>query len=183
MDTDGSNLKQLTEGKFEDASPACSPDGRTVIFSSDRSGTSTVWQVGIDGGVPVQLINSRSEYPSLSPDGKLIAYFYADEQAQNQPKLSIIPVAGGMPLKTIDLPRSAQTFAFAWMPDGKSIAYLDNGSGIINVWSYPIEGSAPKQLTNFKSELITSFAISRDGKIAVYRVSATRDIVLIKDFR
>ncbi|HKE55820.1 MAG TPA: DPP IV N-terminal domain-containing protein, partial [Pyrinomonadaceae bacterium] len=183
MDTDGSNLKQLTEGKFEDASPVCSPDGRTVIFMSDRSGTPTVWQVGIDGGVPMQLINNRSEYPSLSPDGKLVAYFYRDEQANNQPKLSIIPVAGGAPLKTVDLPRSAQPFAFAWMPDGKSIAYLDKGSGILNVWSHPIEAGAPKQLTDFKSQLITSFAVSRDGKIAVYRVSPTRDIVLIKDFR
>ena len=68
------------------------------------------------------------------------------------------------------------------MPDGHSIAYLDNASGIVNVWSKPLDGGAPKQLTNFKSEFVTSFAISRDGKIAAYRVSATRDIVLIKDF-
>jgi hypothetical protein len=51
------------------------------------------------------------------------------------------------------------------------------------VWSQPIDGGAAKQLTNFKSEFVSSFAISRDGKIAVYRWSATRDIVLIKDFR
>jgi Tol biopolymer transport system component len=69
------------------------------------------------------------------------------------------------------------------MPDGRSIAYLDNASGILNVWGQPLEGSSPKQLTNFKSEFLTSFAISRDGKIAAYRWSATRDIVLIKDYR
>ena len=76
-----------------------------------------------------------------------------------------------------------QPLAFAWMPDGRSIAYLDSVSGIINVWSQPLDGSARKQLTNFKSEFLTSFAISRDGKIAAYRWSATRDIVLIKDYR
>ena len=69
------------------------------------------------------------------------------------------------------------------MPDGRSIAYLDNASGILNVWSQPLDGSPPKQLTNFKSEFITSFSIAGDGKIAAYRVSATRDVVLIKDFR
>jgi hypothetical protein len=69
------------------------------------------------------------------------------------------------------------------MPDSRSVAYLDNASGILNVWSQPIDRNTPKQLTNFKSEFITSFAISRDGKIAAYRFSATRDIVLIKDFR
>jgi Tol biopolymer transport system component len=139
--------------------------------------------VGIDGGTPEQLTNRVSQLPSISPDGKLIAYFYSDEQANNQPKLSIIPFAGGEQVKTIDLPRSMQPIAFAWMPDGRSIAYLDNASGILNVWSQPIDGGAPKQLTNFKSEFVNSFAISRDGKIAAYRFSATRDIVLIKDFR
>jgi Tol biopolymer transport system component len=84
---------------------------------------------------------------------------------------------------TVELAGTVQPVAFAWMPDGRSIAYLDNGSGILNVWSQPLDGSAPKQLTNFKSEFIISFAISRDGKIAAYRVSATRDIVLIKDFK
>jgi Tol biopolymer transport system component len=183
IDADGSNPKQLTEGKYVDASPVCSPDGRFVIFMSDRLGTSTVWKVGIDGGSPVQLTDHLSQFPSISTDGKLIAYFYTDEQANNQSKLSIIPFEGGEPVKTIDLPRSVQPIAFAWMPDGRSVAYLDNGSGILNIWTQPIDGSAPKQLTNFKSEFINSFAISRDGKIAVFRFSATRDIVLIKGFR
>jgi Tol biopolymer transport system component len=182
MNADGTNQKQLTDGNFVDAYPVCSADGRFVVFMSGRSGTWAIWKVGIDGGAAVQLTNHTSEIPMISPDGKSIAYYYSDEQA-SQPKLSIIPFEGGAPLKTIDLPRSVQPIAFAWMPDGKSIAYLDNSSGILNVWSKPIDGSAPKQLTNFKSEFVNSFAISRDGRIAAYRFSATRDIVLIKDFR
>ena len=183
IDVDGSNPKQITEGNHDDASPVCSPDGRFVVFVSARSGKSTIWKVGIDGGSPVQLTDSVGQLPSISPDGKLIAYFYEDEQANNQPRLAIIPFEGGEGTKTIDLPRSVQPLAFAWMPDSRSVAYLDNASGILNVWSQPIDRNTPKQLTNFKSEFITSFAISRDGKIAAYRFSATRDIVLIKDFR
>lgn len=183
MDADGSNLKQLTEGSFEDAAPVCSPDGRFVVFMSGRSGKLAIWKVGIDGGPPVQLTDRISQLPTISPDGRLIAYFYLDEQTNNQPRLSIIPFEGGEVVKTIDLPRTVQPIAFAWMPDGRSIAYLDSGSGILNIWSLPLEGGTPNQLTNFKSEFLTSFAISRDGKIAAYRFSATRDIVLIKDFR
>jgi len=183
MDADGSNPKQLTEGSYEDATPVCSPDGRFVVFMSGRSGKLAIWKVGIDGGPPVQLTDRVSQLPTISPDGKLIAYFYTDEQANNQPKLSMIPFEGGEKVKTIDLPRTVQPIAFAWMPDGRSIAYLDTASGILNVWSLPIDGSAPKQLTNFKSGFLVSFAISRDGKIAAYRFSATRDIVLIKDFQ
>jgi Tol biopolymer transport system component len=183
MNADGTNQKQLTDGNFVDANPVCSADGRFVVFMSGRSGTWAIWKVGIDGGAPVQLTNRTSEIPTISPDGKSIAYYYSDEQTNSQPRLAIIPFEGGAPVKTVDLPRSVQPVAFAWLPDGKSIAYLDNSSGILNVWSMPLDGSAPKQLTNFKSEFVTSFAISQDGRIAAYRFSATRDIVLIKDFR
>jgi serine/threonine protein kinase/Tol biopolymer transport system component len=183
LDVDGSNPKQLTEGVSEDAAPVCSPDGGSVVFMSGRSGKMAIWKVGIDGGPPLQLTDRVSQLPAISPDGKLIAYFYNDEQANNQPKLSIIPFEGGAPVNTIDLSRTVQPVGFAWMPGGRAVAYLASDSGNFNVWSQPIDGAAPKKLTNFKSELINSFAISRDGKIAAYRVSATRDIVLIKDFR
>ena len=182
MNTDGSDLTQLTQGATDDSSPVCSPDGRFVVFVSERSGKLALWKVAIDGGQPIQLTDRAAQLPTISQDGKLIAYFYTDDQS-HQPKLSIIPFEGGEPVKTIDLPRSVQPIAFAWTPDGRSVAYVNNPSGILNVWAQPIDGSAPKQLTNFKSEFINSFAISRDGKIAAYRFSATRDIVLIKDFR
>lgn len=183
IDADGNNPKQLTAGSNVDESPVCSPDGRVVLFTSTRSGAPAIWKVGIDGGAPVQLTNHQSQFPLISPDAKLISYFYLDDQANNQPRLAMIPFEGGDPVKTIDLPRTVQPIAFAWMPDGQAIAYLDSGSGILNVWSQPIGGGVPKQLTNFKSEFVNSFAVSRDGKIAAYRFSATRDIVLIKGFR
>jgi eukaryotic-like serine/threonine-protein kinase len=183
MNIDGSSQKQLTDGNFVDSNPVCSPDGRFVVFMSARSGTSTIWKVGIDGGTPVQMTTRPSELPAISPDGKLIAYFYTDEQANSQPKLALIPFEGGAPLKTIELRRTVQPIAFAWTPDGQAIAYLDMASGIINVWSQPLNGGGPTPLTQFQSEFVTSFAISRDGDVASYRFSATRDIVLIKDFR
>jgi Tol biopolymer transport system component len=182
INVDGSNQKQLTDGSFVDAAPVCSPDGRFVVFMSVRSSIPGIWKVGIDGGAPVQLTKDPGELPTISPDGKLITYFYSDEQSNNQPRLAIIPFEGGERVKTIDLPRSVQPICFAWMPDGRSVAYLDNASGILNVWSKPLDGGAPKQLTNFKSEFLSNFAVSHDSKIAAYRVSATRDIVLIKDF-
>jgi Tol biopolymer transport system component len=183
IDADGNNPKQLTDGNNVDSYPVCSSDGRFVIFMSLRSGSSRIWKVGIEGGPPVQLSDRPGEFPIISPDGKLVAYFFSDEQANAQPKLSIVPFEGGAPVKTIDLPRSVQPIAFAWMPDGRSIAYLDNSSGILNVWSQTIDGGARKQLTNFKSDFMNSFAVYRDGRIATYRFSITRDIVLIKDYR
>lgn len=183
MDPDGSNLRQLTRDATEDSYPSCSPDGQSVVFMSGRSGGMGLWKVGIDGGVPEQLTAKAGQFPSVSPDGKFISYFYVDEQSANEQALAIIPFAGGPEVKKVELPQSLHPIWFAWMPDGKSIAYLDNASGIMNIWSQPIDGGTPQQLTNFTSEFINSFAIAPDGQLAVYRYSATRDIVLIKDFR
>ncbi|HEV8370728.1 MAG TPA: protein kinase, partial [Pyrinomonadaceae bacterium] len=112
IDADGNNPKQLTDGSYVDESPVCSPDGSSVIFLSTRTGIVTIWRVGIDGGTPVQLTNQASQLPSIAPDGKLISYFYTDEQANNQPRLALIPFAGGETVKTIDLPRTVQPIAF-----------------------------------------------------------------------
>jgi eukaryotic-like serine/threonine-protein kinase len=179
MDIDGNNPKQLTTGDHMDGNPVCSPDGRSVVFVTGRLGGPSIWKVGIDGGAPVQLTNHAAELPTISPDGKLIAYYFNE----GQPKLAFIRFEDGERVKMIDLPPSMQPIAFAWMPDGQAVAYLDNASGILNIWSQSIDGSAPKQLTNFKSDFVNSFAVARDGKIAAYRFTATRDIVLIKDFR
>ena len=181
MDIDGNNQKQITPGNQGDGNPVCSAAGGWIVFTSTRSGVPAIWKVGIDGGTPVQLTNHPSEFPTISPDGKLIAYSYIEEASQ--PSLAIIAIDSGERVKTINLPGSMQPIAFAWMPDGKAIAYLDNASGILNIWSQPVDSGAPKQLTNFKSDFVNSFAISRDGTIAAYRFTATRDIVLIKDFR
>jgi Tol biopolymer transport system component len=183
MNSDGTNVKQLTFGTAVDSYPVCSPDGQSLVFFSLRSGEWRGWKVGIDGGEPVQITNGPSELPFFSPDGQQIAYFYRDGQANKERRIGIVPLAGGAPSKTIALPSSVQPIAFGWLPDGKSIAYLDSSAGVLNIWSAPLDGAQPKQLTNFKSGFIDNFAIFRDGRIAAYRFNVSRDIVLIKDFR
>lgn len=47
-----------------------------------------------------------------------------------------------------------------------------------------IDGGRPKQITSFTSDVISSFALSPDGKrVALSRGYSDLDVVLIKDFR
>lgn len=176
MDIDGSNPKQLTT-EFS-INPSISPNGQEIIYEVGVD-TLRVWKVGIDGGQPVQLTDQESRQPVFSPDGKHFACLWWDDP-NSPPKIAIIPSTGGKPVKTYALKGEG----YRWMPDGRSLAYFVRQDGVANIWSQPIDGGAPKQITNFTSDGIVSFDFSRDGKhIAFTRMTGTSDVVLISGFR
>ena len=186
MSTDGGNLKQLTTGGPADRFPKSSPDGRWVVFHSARSGALRAWKISIDGGEPVRLTDKWTSNPTVSPDGNLVACFYREDQPNAPTKVAIIPFAGGDPVKVIDLPRQSFTSdaGLRWTPDGQALTYIDTINGVSNIWSLPIDGSTPKQLTDFKTDQIFWFDFSSDGKqLALSRGTQTSDVILIRDFR
>jgi len=70
------------------------------------------------------------------------------------------------------------------MADGHTLTFINSVNGVSNIWSLPLDGSAPKQLTDFKTDLIFWFDFSPDGKqLAVSRGIQTRDVIVIRDFR
>lgn len=178
MNLDGSNPKQLTYGANE-YFPVCSPDGKWVYYTPlNDSGKPSVWRVPIDGGDPVRLTDYVSVRPIISPDGKLMACQYHDEQPTSSQKIAIIPIEGGQPTKLLDL----QSALYQWSWDGKAIIYLDTKGGASNLWSRPIEGGPVKQLTNFSNDRIFTFDWSRDGKqLVCARGVQNTDVILIKD--
>ena len=179
MDLDGSNQKQLTSGDMENF-PTCSPDGKWVLYASSGSGVQNLWKAPIDGGNAVQLTNRFSGRPIISPDGKLIAVKYVNDPSSRKIVMALIPFEGGEPVKLLDIPG----FFVHWSPDGRAIHYLDNRGGSSNLWSRPIDGGPPKQLTDFRGDTLFSFAWSVDGKqLAVSRGTDTHDVVLISNFR
>ena len=183
MDADGGNLKQLTDGPG-DVYPQSSPDGRWVVFHSSRSGQFTIWKVSIDGGEPVRVTDRLTLNPTVSPDGSLVACWYREDQPNAPVKVAVIPFAGGDPVKVFDIPGSVNIAAgLRWTPDGRALTYIDTTGGVSNIWSLPVDGGKPVQLTDFKTDQIFWFDFSRDGKLAVSRGTQTSDVVLIRDFR
>ncbi len=72
----GQSVTQITGGQADDAYPAFSPDGKTVAFCSNRTGSWQVYVMDIDGRNVVQVTNGVGQAikPSFSPDGKRLAY-------------------------------------------------------------------------------------------------------------
>jgi eukaryotic-like serine/threonine-protein kinase len=181
MDVDGGNPRQLTSG--DDHRPMVSPDGQWVVFDSWRAGKLNLWKVPIDGGEAVQIHDRIGYEPVLSLDGKLLLCGYFDG-AGTPPRYrpAIISFDDGKLIRVIDLPVTAGNVR--WSADGKEFLYVDSRGDIGNLWSQPVAGGAPKQLTRFTSEFVSYFDVSRDGKrFIISRTTGGNDIILIKDFR
>jgi Tol biopolymer transport system component len=177
MDADGANKIPLTTGPGE-YSPRVSPDSRWVYYYSDVSGQRSVWKVQMEGGAPMRLTNKTASHPVVSPDGTLIACKYLDEQKSSKWQVAVIPISGGEPVKTFELPYGI----IRWAPDGKSLTYFDTRDGVSNLWAQPLDGGRPKRLTDFSAERITIFDWSRDGSlIGLIRVSDINDLALLID--
>ena len=68
-------------------------------------------------------------------------------------------------------------------PDGRALTYVDQRDNVGNVWSQPLAGGPPTQLTDFKDNQIFSFDWLRDGRLVSSRGFRASDAVLIKDSR
>lgn len=180
MDLDGGNPRQLTSGN-SDYGTAISPDSQWVIYGSQTAGKSTLWKVSIDGGNAAPFTEYSAEDPELSPDGKLIACQYSE--GVNSPwRYAIIPAVGGLPIKVFDITGASKNYR--WVVDSRYLTYDETRNDVANIWSLPLDGSPPKQLTDFKTDNIYNFQWSADGKqLVLARGTTTSDVVLIRNFK
>lgn len=184
MDIDGENSMPLTSDPGSEAEPSVSPDGRWVVYSvTDSANKTTIWKVGIGGGTPVQLTKVESGRPVVSPDGKFAACEFGEVTPDSPVKLAIIPIDGGPPAKLFDLPLVLKSRVFRWAPDGKSLIYFDSRDRVHNLWSQPLDGGVPKQLTDFKADRIFRFDVSPNGEFVFARGTDASDVVMISNFR
>lgn len=167
---DGSNPVQLTSNGGFDASPRFSPDGRYIVFYSDRSGTPEMWRMDRNGDNPIPLTHTKflGSIGGFSPDSKWVIYSNRGD-ASGIWKISI---DGGSPTRL----NSVEAAALSVSPDGKSIAYsyknhsaspperFANPATSIAVMLLP--DRAPGKI--FQIPNLTSFRWTADGRALIY---------------
>jgi len=75
MPATGGTASRITSGPAFDSQPRYSPDGKRIVFLSDRSGAENVWLMNADGSLPKQLTKGETSLfvsPEWTPDGKYI---------------------------------------------------------------------------------------------------------------
>jgi TolB protein len=124
---------RLTNGPWNDVTPALSPDGRHIAFASDRNNYWNLYVLDAVTGAVTRLTDTK-EYdsnPTFSPDGQWIAYeTYMDDNLE----LAIQSLAdpGQPPIRLTDDP--AVDESPAWSPEGRQIAYVSNRTGESEIW-------------------------------------------------
>ena len=86
LDTTGRVVRAFTHDRAFDASPAWSPDGNSVLFSSNRTGSTQLYVALLADSAPPRLLSRSSTaiyYPSLAPDGKTLAAVRYDADGEH----------------------------------------------------------------------------------------------------
>jgi Tol biopolymer transport system component len=143
--------------------PQFSPDGQSIAFQSNRSGTDEIWVCDRDGTNPIQLTRFSGPVvgsPRWSPDGKEIVF---DVHRSNNGQIYVVSVEGGNPRRITS--ETSDEGLPTWSRDGEWIYFCSNRSGDQQLWKVPVQGGPAVQVTRHGG--FTSFE-SADGKFLYY---------------
>ena len=170
----GGKATPLTRGIAFDSHPRWSPDGKKILFSSDRSGAENIWWIDLEKKDTFQVTKERDQnFPSATwtPDGDYIVYSKGKMQVQ----LYLVHKDGGAGTQLISTPAGLKTIDPAVSPDGRYVYF----SRRFGPWTYnaplPQYQIGVYDRENSKLQTITSRygsgftpVLSKDGQWLVY---------------
>jgi Tol biopolymer transport system component len=144
--SDGLSEKQLVDNQSGNSAPALSPDGRRLVYRSDRTGPFEFWLIDLDGGDSKRLTHFDGpmvDNPAWSPDGRQIALECRD---RGHSDICLVPADGSDSVRHLTHWSSNQILP-SWSHDGRNIYYGSNFSGRWEIYKQSIDGGDPIQIT------------------------------------
>jgi TolB protein len=145
MDADGARPRALTADRSIALSPAWSPEGSLLLFTSYRGGTGPqVWVVAAEGGRPYLVSGRRglNTSASYSPDGREIVLSLSQD---GNSEIYLLDARGGTPRRLTD--NRAIDTSPAWAPTGREIAFTSDRGGTPQVYLMDRDGGNVRRLT------------------------------------
>ncbi|HMP87173.1 MAG TPA: hypothetical protein PKE63_07825, partial [Lacibacter sp.] len=170
----GGKATPVTKGMAYETHPRFSPDGKKILFTSDRSGSDNIWYMDLEKKDTIQLTKDRTDdFPSAvwAPDGNYIIA----SKGRRIPKLWLYHKDGGGGIQLNTDPAGIKTIDPFVSPDGRTI-YFSQRSGSWNynallpqyqVGSYDREKGILSTLTTRYGSAFTP-TLSKDGQWMVY---------------
>ncbi len=177
-DASGQNPRRLTNGSYE-SFPHCSPDMQWVYFFDYASGV--VMRAPLQGGTPQKISDLHTLDFDVSVDGTALLFVTVNHAKGHKEQVVEVAPDTGQVRREIAM-QKPWTGPIHYSVDGKALEYVVRDNGVDNIWRQPLDGSAGKWETAFKSEHISHFEWSPDGKrLAMSRGHTDTDVVLIRD--
>jgi Tol biopolymer transport system component/DNA-binding winged helix-turn-helix (wHTH) protein len=142
----GHSTPLITARGMVNTRPNFSPDGKKVVFESDRLGFSDIWYCDSDGSNCAQLtsLHGTAGTARWSPDGRRIAFEF---QSQHYYDVYVLEVPNGRPRRLLTFPE-ADNGAPNWSRDGNWIYfYSSHEKGPLQLWKVPFQGGTPVRVT------------------------------------
>jgi Tol biopolymer transport system component len=151
-------LKYLTYSGH-DYSPAASPDGKTIAFTSDRDGRPRIWLKDLATGRETALTSGPDDYARFAPNGSIILF---SRTVGSLTSLYKMPIAGGDALKVVD-----DALDGDWSPDGRRITFVRSkakGTQLSSaIWTIGDNGEGPMELGQSENGSLKLPRWSSDG--------------------
>jgi serine/threonine protein kinase len=177
MRSDGSEQKELIAGQNH-SDPSCPGDGKWAYYL-DRDDRSYLKRVSVPDGKTETVIEKSVGGYAISEDGKKI--LIGDVRPFDHKEMWRVLDVETRKAEYYEADQRMLDGA-TFSPDGKNAVYVVREKGVDNLWTRLLEGGAPRQLTQFPSELIFGYRYSRNGKkLAVIRGHVESDAVLFHD--
>lgn len=164
--------RNISDHPAFDANPSFSPDGKQIIFNSDRDGNSEVYLMNADGTGLRRLTNdpAKEAFQAFSPDGTQIVF---NSNRENE-KVGIYLLNvndNSPPVRLSDTRHNAEIRPGCWSRDGTRIVYMsDAGGDKFNLYSTKVEPASPVLVFKDDRTDVQSVAISPDGVRAAMSV-------------
>lgn len=173
VDSNGSNLRQITSADADDGMPTWSPDGKELAFTRyEDEQDADIYGVRLDGSNERLITGGPGEQvaPAWAPDGIRIAFVSFKSVDGSNADIATVStnISGSVHVLVSGLFASGQaaalpTFAApAWAPNGQSIAYVNEGT----MWTVDTQGGSRHVLA--RGNGISSPAWSPDGRKLVF---------------
>ncbi len=148
IDSDGENLQRITNDGAIALSPAWAPDGRTIAYTSYRTGSPLLYERDLTTGRD-RLLSDRDGInitPVYSPDGNTIAFATT---VSGNTEIATYNRAQGCCLEQHTRGRQFDSLSPSYSPDGRQFAFVSNRLGEPHIYVMPVGGGEPRLISDY----------------------------------